>query len=173
MKNSKILSFMLMAMVLVLPTCISCSSDDDGGGSSNYTSEEITELLMGKWVIGGNIECKTTTINFNGQYKGTLEFKDKNRFSFSITEGDKYEYQTELNGEVVNKSTYLERSVVPSSGYYSILKRGGDTYLIMDNSNFPFKIVSLKKNSLKLVLDEDFVDNNNENGHVYMTIISN
>ncbi len=38
---------------------------------------------------------------------------------------------------------------------------------------FFFNDIILKKNSLKLVLDEDFVDNNNENGHVYMTIISN
>ena len=177
MKKFKYLNFMFMAMALMVPACVSCSSDDDG--ASNYTSEEISELLKGKWTIGGDIKCKTTNIIFEDHYKGTIEFKDNNKFSFSITEGDNYEYQYEMGGGTVGKeSTYLEKCFVYSSDTYKILKKGGDNYLILHYSKYPFKIVSLKKNSLKLVLDEDIIDDyilnyNKENGHIYMTILSN
>lgn len=164
-----------LVMALIVPACLSCSSDDDG--VSNYTSEEITELLKGKWTISGDIKCKTSNINFDGYYKGTIEFKDKNKFTFSITEGDKYKYEYNVDGKIYERSTYLESSFVYNLDEYKILKRGGDTYLVLGYSRYPFKIVSLKKNSLKLVLDEDIIDSyllhyDKENGHVYMTILS-
>ena len=165
MKNSKILSFMLMAMVLVMPTCVSCSSDDEG--ASTYTSEEITELLMGKWTISGDLNCETTSLSFDEHYKGTIEFKNNNKYVFNVTESDLYKGL----GKIV------EYSFANSSSSYSVLKKGGDSYLILGNSKCPFKIVSLKKNSLKLVLDEDVIDlyilNSKQSGHVYMTILSN
>ena len=173
MKKVKSLSLMLIT-VLFSMCVVSCSKDDDEG-VSNYTTEEIFELLRGKWAVSGEIKLTSEADNFAGKYKGTLEFaqsgSDYINFRFSIDDGDKYKSEYD--------SFYPERIFVDYRADATIFRQGGKTYLHLPNSSYPFEIVNLTKNSLKLKLDTDFVSKSyyklkgsNEKYHVYMTIQS-
>lgn len=104
MKKFSILSTLLLA-VMMLTMMVACSSDsEDNGKSIEYTTDQIADMLKGKWDVFGELRLNSQEESFAGKYKGTIEFKDNKNIRFIITEGDKYTYKD--NGE----SIYLEKN---------------------------------------------------------------
>ena len=160
--------FGFLLVMGLLPIFVACSSDDDSS-DVNLTSDEIVTLLKGKWEVSGELRANNTEIGetFNGRYKGTIEFKDNQKFTFVVTEGDKY-YTDDI-------SIYLEEVLVNDNYKYSTLKKDGKNYIAFGSNNQPynFEIISLKKNSFNLVLNTDNVVNKKTVGRIYMTMYSN
>ena len=174
MKRISFWSIMMMLM-FALPLMTACGSDDNEISGSSYTTDEIIALLNGKWVVSGELSEINTKSgeNFNGRYKGTIEFKG-DKYTFDVTEGDKYNTD--------GYSRYLEEIIVGTNGKYTIIKKEGKNYINFNSMrDYSFEIVSLNKNSLKLTLDTDhviFFDKNiylveKNGGHIYMTMSSN
>ena len=149
----------------------SCSSDDDSS-DVNLTSAEILALLEGKWMVSGELSTTNseTQESIEDRYKGMIEFINNHKFSFTVSEGNKY--------NVGDFSIYPEEIFVNDAYVYSLLKKDGKNYitfstLLPQPSNFfNFEIVSLNKNSFKLVLDTDIVIDNKTVGRIYMTMYS-
>ena len=140
----------------LMPIFVACSSDDDSS-DVNLTSDEILTLLKGKWEVSGEFRANDTEAGktFDSRYKGTIEFKDNEKYIFSVTEGEKYN----------SSSTYLVEGIVNNRNYYTTLKKDGKNYISFRSrySYSDFEIVSLNKNSFKLVLNTN---------NVYMTMYS-
>ena len=151
----------------------SCNSDDDENGLAELTHNQIIELLEGKWEVYGELKCITKGINFDGKYKGLIEFYGDKKFKFSVIEGDKFSSVTNNLGEI--SPVYLEEYIVDDYYNYTILKKNGKNYIVFGSTYYPynFEIVSLKTNSLKLILNQDVIDDEQVTGHLYMTMISN
>ena len=178
MKKLKIWS-MMMLVAMALPMMVACGSDkdDEGGSNVNYTTDEIVEMLNGKWAISGHVKCTSNQkdiSDFTGDYTGTIEFTSDQRFTLSSS---KMPYK--IQGDVVDLP--LENILV-NKGTYTILKKNGKNYVqLKDYSlSFNFLIQSLSKNSFKLVEDEDITfdyytgDHYEDNTmHYYITMYSN
>ena len=171
MKKVKCLSLMLIS-VLFSAFVISCSSDDDEV-VSNYTSDEILELLKGKWSVNGETKLVSETDNFAGKYKGTLEFF-QNKYNeyyadFEAKEGDKYNYH--------DYEFFPQGYFIGHDRKVTVMKQGGKNYLLFGSSKFPFEIIKLNKTTLKLKLDTDFENDvwtfYGKQYHVYITIQTN
>lgn len=170
---------MLMLAVLALPMLTACGGDDDGGGGNggaNYTSEEIVELLTGKWAIYGH--AKLTDIEGllkEGDYTGTIEFKSDQKFT--VTSSTLFEFEgISANGQVSNFPITL-KDLLDNYRPYSVLKKNGKTYISFGDSTLPmtFQIQSITKSSFKLVLDENVYDSNDKSkvvGHIYISMIA-
>ena len=175
MKKLKIWS-MMMLVAMALPMMMACGSDkdDEGGSNVNYTTDEIVEMLNGKWAISGHVKCTSNqkdVSDFTGDYTGTIEFTSDRKFTLSSSQipfkvqGETYE--TTLEGILYDKGTY------------TILKKNGKNYVQLD-SFYNFLIQSLSKNSFKLVEDEDIIfgyytgDHYEDRSmHYYITMYSN
>lgn len=163
-----------MLAVMALPMLVACGDDNDDNSSTAYTEAEIVELLTGKWEVYG--ECKATNYDtkesFADKYKGTIEFKADKSVKFKVTDGTKYKTSYTYDGKTYEYEYYIEEGFVTSK--YTVLKKGGKNYISF--GSYAFEIVSLKKNTFMLRIDEEVYDDNNKSkllGHVYMTIISN
>ena len=170
MKKSVLLSVLLV--LGMLPLLFACSSDDDNS-AAELTSDEIVQLLTGKWEINGELKIKNqgTGDSFEGSYNGTIEFKKDNKIDFRVTKGDKY--TVELGGKTY--SMYLEEDIIDDYYGYSILKKNGKNYIAFGSKSHPynFEIVSLKASVLRLVLNQSDVYNDNNTIDYYMTLFSN
>ncbi len=159
----KIKHFGLLLVLGLFPIFIACNNDDDSG-EINLTSDEIVSFLKGKWVVSGELRYSNAENgeNFINHYKGTIEFDDNHKFAFSVIEGNKY-----------GGSICLEKKIVDDYYGYSLLKKDKKSFIVFTNGSSNFEIVSLKKNSFRLVLNKDkFVDNKKVE-HIYMTMDSN
>ena len=58
-RKSSLSKFMLILMVS--PMMVSCSSSDESGNDISYTSEEIVQILTGKWEIHGHVTVSDGT----------------------------------------------------------------------------------------------------------------
>lgn len=182
MKKLKIWS-MMMLVAMALPMMMACGSDkdDEGGSNVNYTTDEIVEMLTGKWGIYGHVKCTTSqenTSDFTGDYTGTIEFTSDRKFTLSTS---KMPYKN--HGETFEIT--LE-NIIDSYGSYTILKKNGKNYIQLEHNKdnrFSFLIQSLTPNSFKLVEDEDitleyYTGDHYENHeiitmHYYITMYSN
>ena len=50
-----------MLILMVSPMMVSCSSSDESGNDISYTSEEIVQILTGKWEIHGHVTVSDGT----------------------------------------------------------------------------------------------------------------
>ena len=156
-------SFRLVGLILIAVMSLgltACGSDDDGGsgGSVNYTSDEIIELLKGKWEVYGHVKRTSSNTdiveNIDGDYTGDIEFKDgqKVRVNSSTIQMVKMK----VGGLYQDYPLTLDFFIDESSKYKIIRKNGAAYISFKPDSKFPYdyKIVSLNKNSFKLVMDE-------------------
>lgn len=164
-----VLSLMMTAFLSV--GFISCGDDDGGSGISGMTTAEIQALLQGKWAVSGQYELNEQWIygvekdknEEKGSYTGSIEFKLDGTYRFESydEEGD---------------SIHLGE-VLPSWGKYTILKKNGKTYIAVEtydsyHDEMLFEIVTLNKNSIKLVLTDSGKGNEGRyEWSYYMTII--
>ena len=165
---------MTAILVVLCFGLVSCSSDDvEEGSNISYTSDEIVELLKGEWVISGHVQVLSLESNektIDSDYTGTIEFTEAKKYKISSS---KMPYKEKGVASEVDISRFLSHA-----GTYSILRKEGKTYLTLDNE--PFLIVSLTKNSFRLIENEDVVVGYRFDGssiekvryHYYITIVS-
>lgn len=177
MKKIKIWSMILLT-VMMLPIMVACTSDDDGegGGIISYTEAEIVEMLKGQWAIKGEISIENPIGGKNkADYSGTITFSVKNDRHFVSDLSPVTLFKDD------QKKVALKRLIVvgstSSSDDYKILRKESKTYIrfrsYYGNGGYvTFQILSLSKNSFKLVLDEIINDDEWNLGHVHMTMIS-
>lgn len=173
---------MIMLMFVALPLIVSCGDDDN---ATDLTTEEIVNMLTGKWDIKGTVRVdyvysdivlegdytgtKDYDLKWEGDYTGTIEFTENkdcyihnsSKIYLRDKQGNIYrENGISLTSEL---SYFLEEK-------YSILRKNGKTYIAFGKQSF--QIVSLNKNSFKLLEDEDIDYGYGETVHYYITIIS-
>ena len=152
---------LVMLVVLMMPMLTSCGGDDgDSSGSVNYTSDEIVELLTGKWEVYGHVKMTSSNTdiieNIDGDYTGTIEFLDtkKVKVNSSVIQEIK---QTDTDGSKYTVKITL-RDFISDYYKYSIIRKNGAAYISFgtgdENRPNHYKIVSLTKNSFKLIRDE-------------------
>ena len=162
MKNFKLWSLTMLA-VLALPLMVACGDDDDNS-TSNYTEAEIVDLLTGTWEIQGNYRAAVNENTYNEfDYTARIEFKENKTFRVR-----NYKPNYKIQSTAVSLS---------SMRGYEIVKKNGKTYICFelceafDNGasyrKADFLIVSLKKNSFKLIYE-----NSDDNMYEYFSIIS-
>ena len=175
----KTFRFVGLMLIVAMGVCLTaCGGDDDGGGSGgdiNYTSDEIIEMLTGKWEVYGHAKCvsdKAEAPNFDIDYTGTIEFTKEQRAKAKSSV-----WYEEKIGDFTAKITL--GSFIDDYYKYKITRKNGVTYISFGSDHSPndFKIVSLTKTSFKLVLNKDFqVDEPMISGaytsHVEITVIS-
>ena len=174
MYRKSLLQLMTAILVVLCFGLVSCSSDDvEEGSNISYTSDEIVELLKGEWVISGHVQVLSLESNektIDSDYTGTIEFTEAKKYKISSS---KMPYKEKGVASEVDISRFLSHA-----GTYSILRKEGKTYLTLDNE--PFLIVSLTKNSFRLIENEDVVVGYRFDGssiekvryHYYITIVS-
>ena len=95
---------MSMLVCLVLPIMVACSSDDDD--EMSYTSDEIVEILNGKWGVSGDFRFifkdGDKMMTKEGNYTGTIEFKKDQKYAVQSTPLYEYEYTFNGKKETVN-----------------------------------------------------------------------
>lgn len=181
-RKSSLSKFMLILMVS--PMMVSCSSNDESGNDISYTSEEIVQILTGKWEIHGHVTISDgTNIKVDNDYTGTIEFKADQSYSAKstvINTAPAISPSVEGSDKVVYYDDYDIQSYLSGTPYrYTILRKNSNYYLAFGSSNHPgstFQIVSLTKKSFKLVEEEDKVFEwgaETQYRHYYVTIISN
>ena len=173
----------LMLVVLTLPLLTSCGGDDgDSSGSVNYTSDEIVELLTGKWEVYGHVKTTSSNTdvieNIDGDYTGTIEFLDTKKVKVNSPVIQEIK-QTDPDG---SKHTYkiTLRDFISDYYKYSIIRKNGAAYISFGTGDekWPnhYKIVSLTKNSFKLIRDDTWQMGDNQKNpytvHFEITIIS-
>ena len=180
MRMVKFWSIILLT-VMMLPVMVACGGDDDDidGGGITYTEAEIFDILNGQWAIKGEIN----TEDQNGE-KRKADYSGKITFSVS----GKNHYVSDLSDitmvdDGTKKLNFLRNFIrVGSSTFkdylaYRVLKKDSKTYLCFqsylgDNGCLNYQILSLNKNSFKLVLDYNVYSDNKNLGRIYMTMIS-
>ena len=176
MKRLKFWSILMLA-VMLMPVTVSCSSSDDNK-SSEYTSDEIVKLLTGKWVITGDVIITQTETGkkMEGDYDGTIEFKESQSFNRSITANCTH---NDFPVEGYSDDELLQKYVLyflDNYKKYTITKKNGKNYISFKGSiNCDFEIINLEKTSMRLILDDNISSNYDDNiktAHIYMTIIS-
>ena len=172
MKKMKLLSAILLT-AMALSSMVACSSsDDEDGGGVSYTESEIVELLTGKWGVSGDlkvVENETGKV-LEGNYTGHITFSSSKSISTGSTS---HCTRNDFDTEGLSDDSYMNHQIFYNYFFgsrYEIVKKDGKIYIcIGPYSQNLFEIVSLNKNSLKLVLNQDW-----KNGtHVYMTVVSN
>ena len=178
-RKSSLSKFMLILMVS--PMMVSCSSSDESGNDISYTSEEIVQILTGKWEIHGHVTVSDgTNIKVDNDYTGTIEFKADQSYNakssvINTVPGVSVAGSNKVYYDDLDIQNYL--SGTPYR--YTILRKNSNIYLAFGSSNNPrstFQIVSLTKKSFKLVEEEDKVFEwgaETQYRHYYVTIISN
>ena len=171
MKRIKIWS-MMMLVAVALPMMVACGGDDDNNNNgSSYSSDEIVELLTGKWDIAGDfrISDPENKQQISGTYTGNIEFNANQKFTRSIKiTVDRND--TEATEENVK---YLVEEFIDNYYAYQILKKSGKNYICFDK-NYNFEIRSLNKTTFYFEMDQDLMSYSGEKvtGHVYMTMVS-
>ncbi len=160
--------------MLAMPLMTACGSDDNDNSGSSYTTDEIVELLTGKWAISGDIlvtEIETGD-RLGGTYAGDIEFKDKKKFDRNINKvkTEIEELKIDTNTPLFNMIYY---TILRNYNPYSILKKEGKSYIVFTNDyrNFNFEILSLTKNTLSMKLNDDF-EIDSRKIHITMTMVS-
>ena len=173
MKKIKIWS-MMMLVAMTLPMMVACGGDDDNNNNngSTYSSDEIVELLTGKWDIAGDFIISDTENKqlMSGTYTGNIEFNANQKFTRSIkvtVDGN----ESEATEEDVRK--YLTSVFINNYYPYQILKKGGKNYICFDKT-YNFEIRSLNKTTFYFEMDQDLMSYSGEKveGHIYMTMVS-
>lgn len=163
----------MMMLVFAMPLMTACGSDDNENNGSSYTSDEIVELLTGKWEIAGDIMVTEieTGKRLGGTYTGNIEFKDKKKISRSI------KANTEIEELKFNKSYPLHDiiyyTILSDHNPYTILKKDGKSFIAFnkDYVYYNFEIESLTKNTFKMKLNDDLkIDG--KSYHITMTMVS-
>lgn len=109
-----------MLVTLTLSVVMACSSDDDEiSGAADYTSDEIVELLTGKWEISGEVRI-SEPIGGKSQtnYTGTIEFKANQKYNVSNT----------ILFEDGDTNLYLS-DILNNYRPYVILRKNGKNYI--------------------------------------------
>lgn len=159
---------------------VSCSSNDESGNDISYTSEEIVQILTGKWEIHGHVTVSDgTNIKVDNDYTGTIEFKADQSYNakssvINTVPGVSVAGSNKVYYDDLDIQNYL--SGTPYR--YTILRKNSNYYLAFGSSNHPgstFQIVSLTKKSFKLVEEDKVFEWGAETQyrHYYVTIISN
>lgn len=185
----------LMLAVMTLSVMVACGNDDEDNSPSAYTEAEIVDILTGNWGVYG--EARVTAYDTNetvtDSYKGTIEFGTNKTVKFKITEATQKVIYTSYipDGFHYTYEHYIEELFIDNYYKYSILRKGGKNYICFGSSDnpFAFEIVSLKKNTFMLRLDNDIYnykdqyfftniiltvkDKSKATGHAYMTVVSN
>ena len=156
-KTFRFVGLILISVLSYGLTSCGSDGDDDGGsgGGVDYTSDEIVEMLTGKWEVYGHAKATSNIENpsdFDSDYTGSIEFganqsvKAKSTVMKEVKEEGGYTYNITLG------------SILDSSYKYKITRKNGATYISFGSDNYPkdFKIVSLTKKSFKLVMNQDF-----------------
>ena len=174
MKSIKVVKVMILASFSVL-LFGACSSDDNNGDDILYTSNEIIEILTGKWNIYGHVRISGDTDRVvDSDYTGTLEFKADQKYSAKSSVISTMGINN-INGETYTWDEDIYDYLGDASYHkYSIIRKSDKYYIEFGHSTF--EIVSLTKKSFKLVLDEDRPWGSPEDmhyAHYYITIISN
>lgn len=147
----------LMLIALISLSLTACGDDDGSSGSVNYTSDEIIEMLTGKWEVYGHAKVTSSDTqiceNLDGDYTGTVEFtKEQRAKAKSSVIGEE---SVSMDGQ-----TYTEKVTLADfiSDYYKykITRKNGAVYITFGSDEYPYnyKIVSLTKTSFKLVCDD-------------------
>ena len=165
--------FNMFAIIMVMMQIVcfgSCSSDSDGSdGEVSYTSDEIVEILTGRWSIKGQINWENQSQTDAGEYTGSIEFSKSEKRNWVSYLDAPVTY--EKSGEKSNLNKII-RSRRAGSDYekYEVMRSNGKMYLCLPTSSgyWPFQIRSMNKNSFKLVLDEPLTSG----GRLYVTMIS-
>ena len=178
MKRIKIWS-MVMLVAVALPMMVACGGDDDNNNNgSSYSSDEIVELLIGKWEIAGDfrISDSENKQQISGTYTGNIEFKANQKFTRSIKiTVDRND--TKNTEEFVR---YYVASFISDYYAYQILKKGGKNFICFDKT-YNFEIRYLNKTTFYFEMDQDLMSYNTTNngtseekvaGHVYMTMVT-
>ncbi len=178
MKKIKFLSTILLA-VMTMSMMVACSSsNDEDGVDVSYTESEIVELLKGTWYVSGELKVVKNDKRLEGNYTGSIEFKENHRYKTNITTNCTYN-DLDTYGESDNEymSYVINKRILCYDNYdydpYKVVKKDGKMHIEFKghlDTYHTFRIVKLSKNELKLVLDQD---SENYLGHVYMTIVSN
>ncbi len=177
MRKMKFLSTILLA-VMTMSTMVACSSssDDEDGGGVSYTESEIVELLSGTWKVSGDLKVveKETGKVLEGNYDGNITFTSSQKVIFGSTSNctrndfDTQDYSD--NNRFMNHKVNSQYILCSTYRDYEIVKKNGKIHLdLSPYHKYFFEIVSLNKNTFKLVLNQDCDDGT----HVYMTVISN
>ena len=165
---------MMMLVAMTLPMMVACGGDDDNNNNgSSYSSDEIVELLTGKWDIAGDfrISGPENKQQISGTYTGNIEFNANQKFTRSIkVTVDENVFET--TEEDVRK--YLTDTFIRNYYAYQILKKGGKNYICFDKK-YNFEIRSLNKTTFYFEMDQDLMSYSSAEkveGHVYMTMVS-
>jgi len=143
----------MLGLLLSTTLFTACSGDDDSNNGSSYSTEEIEELLTGKWKFSGEFKIndppKTKTL-LSETYTGTIEFKANHEVSHPIkVDAD----INETNGDLAN---FLTRIILYPDNKYQILRKDGKNYIIFDETyKYTFEIIYLNKTTCYLVMDQD------------------
>ena len=154
--------------MFAMPLMTACGGDDNENNGSSYTSDEIVELLAGKWEIAGDIMITEIESGKRqgGTYTGNIEFDKNQKFNRSI------EAETEI--EEFTKYGSLENIIhfrlLGNYFGYSILKKESRNYLVFEKK-YNFEIISLTKNTFSMKLNDD-VELGQEKLHITMTMVS-
>ena len=173
MKELRFLKVMLFTAFSIFMV-EACSSDDDNGDDISYTSNEIIEILTGKWEIYGHVRISgDTDRKVDSDYTGIIEFKADQKYnaksSIISTTGI-----NNINGETYTWDEDLYDYLGDASYHkYSIIRKN-DRYYI-EFAHATFQIMSLTKKSFKLIMDEDVAWGSLDDphyAHQYISIIS-
>ena len=148
----------LMLMVVMALCLASCGSDDDDdfSGGVDYTSDEIVEILKGRWDVHGHIKLTSSDTNkipnLDSDYSGTIEFLED--YKFNATSPVIQSYTRNIDGITIEKELGLSSFF---GNKYTIHKKNGSVYISFtgyDDYPSSYKIVSINKKGFKLVRDE-------------------
>lgn len=159
--------------MLAMPLMTACGSDDNENSGSSYTTDEIVDLLNGKWQVSGDAMLTEieTGKRLGGNYFGTMEFDKKQNCKWKFENNPTIE---ELNFEKskLYASNDFERLLVYMfyNSNYSILKKEGKNYFVV-SSGYEFEINYITKSTFKMTLDKDLkIDN--KKCHLTATLVS-
>ena len=166
---------LVMLVVLMMPMLTSCGDDGDSSESVNYTSDEIVELLTGKWEVYGHVKITSSNTdiieNIDGDYTGTIEFLDTKKVKVNSPVIQEIK-QTDTDGSKYTVKLTL-RDFISDYYKYSIIRKNGASYISFgtgdENRPNHYKIVSLTKNSFKLIRDDTWQMGDNQKKSLYCT----
>lgn len=174
MKELRLLEVMLLSVFSIFMV-EACSSDDDNGDDISYTSNEIIEILTGKWEIYGHVRISGDTDRMvDSDYTGTIEFKSDQKYSANSSVISTTEIQNNKSGKTYTINNDISDYLGDASYHkYSIIRKN-DRYYI-EFAHATFQIISLTKKSFKLIMDEDVAWGSLDDlhyAHQYISIIS-
>lgn len=144
--------FYLLCVVTTF-LCSCSSSDDDSNNAGSMTPTEITAIMKGSWGVHGTAgyevynyigyelysnSSKELQKKVEGDYQGVIRLLDDGKYKFTVSE-----MSEDLRTFIGSYNNYL-RLIINKSGVWEILKKEGESYLVLDYINY-FKIYNLSK----------------------------